>query len=243
MQAQLRFLRLCEIDCRTVICFQHTIGPVHLLALDKTGSELDLTLFNNRDFAFMNETFSAQLRRNEWLWGRAALKLLLQKACGTDPIAVFVGRDAQERPLLQEPLNLAQTKISVSVSHKPPFYFAGICVGQSIGIDIETRDDQTAPRSFGRFISDDERAAYNPQCGVSEQDYLILLWCVKEAYLKASGGTSIVALKDSRFALTLRDDAQGYDAHLLQALPKAPLLARAFATQDFCAAVVTCEMP
>ncbi len=223
-----------------MICLQKNIDAASLQVLDKTGLTLDLDLFNNRDLAFISETFTAETRRNEWLWGRLVLKKLLCERFEMEARKFFIGRNAHEKPIIIEPEFL---KNSVSVSHKPPFYAAAVAdVGLSVGVDIEIPIAGREAGFFGRFLSEDETQAFAESNTCLEASvYFSFLWSFKEAYLKARGGTNLAQVKDSQFRLVKTGLAGEFSAVPLLPLPVPAKTLWGFSGNGFVSALVVCE--
>jgi phosphopantetheinyl transferase len=222
-----------------LFCLQKKIDGAHLQVLDKTGQTLDLDAFNNRDLAFLSDTFTAQERRNEWLWGRFVLKRLLCERFELEARKLFIGRDVHEKPIIVEPDGL---KNSVSLSHKPPYYAAAVAdLGLSVGVDVEIPVAGREAAFFGHFISEIEKSAFvHSDTGLEASVYFSLLWSFKEAYLKARSGTNLAQVKDSQFRLVKSAIDGEFGAEALLPLPIPAKTLWGFSGKGFVSALAVC---
>jgi phosphopantetheinyl transferase len=136
------------------------------------------------------------IRRTEWLFGRAAAKdavrRLVKEHYGIEvfPADVEIGQDADGRPFASL-LGMGESEIvpSISIAHSDGLAvaIAGYCAeGQWLGIDIE----QLRPRREGFqeiAFSKDELTLLDAFSGSARDEWVTRLWCAKEAAAKALG--------------------------------------------------------
>jgi phosphopantetheinyl transferase len=132
-------------------------------------------------------------RRREWLGARVCLKtMLLRRRSVSEPTQCEIVKDASGRPWVSfVPGRPASTAFDCSLSHKGRF--AGACAsskaGTMVGVDLE----KVSPRLLklsGAFAGD-RQALIRPR---PPEERLALLWAVKEACAKATGGGIGMAL-------------------------------------------------
>ncbi|MBI1729501.1 4'-phosphopantetheinyl transferase superfamily protein [Candidatus Acetothermia bacterium] len=127
-----------------------------------------------------------EARRQDWLAGRMAAKLLLQEYCQIKEakrIEIAIGR-------LNEPLALIDHKkldeISLSISHSHGRGFAGVSHLRSegrIGVDVE-KIRPAHPKLQRRILDQRERNDLKLNFSENSQEGVILYWSLKEAAYK-----------------------------------------------------------
>jgi phosphopantetheinyl transferase len=136
------------------------------------------------------------IRRTEWLFGRAAAKdavrRLVKEHYGIEvfPADVEIGKDADGRPFASL-LGMDESEImpSISIAHSDGLAvaIAGYCSeGQWLGIDIE----RLRPRREGFqeiAFSKDELTLLDSLADPARDEWVTRLWCAKEATAKALG--------------------------------------------------------
>jgi len=132
-------------------------------------------------------------RRREWLGARVCLKaMLLRRGCVSDPTQCAIMKDARGRPWLSFAPGLPGRIVhDCSLSHKGRFACAGASslADTRIGVDVE----KVSPRLLrlaGAFAGD-RHSLIRPR---PPEERLALLWAVKEACAKATGGGIGMAL-------------------------------------------------
>jgi phosphopantetheinyl transferase len=137
-----------------------------------------------------------QTRRDEWLAGRvaakAAARLHLRDTLGADvdPAAIEIVADAHGRPFAGgEALRRLGLELHVSIAHSRGTAAAVACADPAlcgIGVDVEYicgNHDGLAELA----LSAEERPLWSLAPAGLEQEWLIRLWCAKEAVAKALG--------------------------------------------------------
>ncbi len=135
-------------------------------------------------------------RRDEWLAGRiaakAAARLHLRDTLGADadPAAIEIVADAHGRPLARgEPLRALGRELHVSIAHSRGTAVAAACSDpalRGIGVDVEYicgNHDGLAEIA----LSAEERPLWSLAPAGLQMEWLIRLWCAKEAVAKALG--------------------------------------------------------
>jgi 4'-phosphopantetheinyl transferase len=159
---------------------------LHSRSLSSVLSERELQLY--KDLPSLH-------RKRDWLGGRVATKLLLNKwlrthksskiseteieVCnGVDgrPYIVYKGSDLKIKNLLQG--------IDISISHHGGYALSGLTVGNRIGIDVSTI--RPVSKAMQLFFLNDEELSQN-EIFLAREDGAITCWAIKEAYVKALG--------------------------------------------------------
>jgi 4'-phosphopantetheinyl transferase len=130
-------------------------------------------------------------RRNEWLHGRRAVKLLLfncfPQLAGSDPTKVSVLNAPSGAPFFADE-NGKALPIALSLSHRAGWAACAI-TGQpdlSIGIDLECIEPR-ADSFVDTFFTEEEIAVARSLDGKQRDLWVTLVWSMKEAVLKALG--------------------------------------------------------
>lgn len=117
-------------------------------------------------------------RRVEWLAGRIAAKLALQRLHGCElPRGATVRQDANGRP------TLSGTRLSISHSSREAMAAASHV---PVGVDTETFD-ATRAESMSALVRPAEAQALRLGLGCDTQVARTVAWCLKEALFKAAG--------------------------------------------------------
>jgi malonyl CoA-acyl carrier protein transacylase/phosphopantetheinyl transferase len=136
------------------------------------------------------------IRRTEWLFGRAAAKdavrRLLKEHDGKAifPTDIEICQDADGRPFASL-LGMSESKIvpSISIAHSDGLAvaIAGYCSeGQGLGIDIERV--QSRKEGFQEIaFSKDELGLLDAFSGSARDEWVTRFWCAKEAVAKGLG--------------------------------------------------------
>jgi acyl transferase domain-containing protein/phosphopantetheinyl transferase len=138
----------------------------------------------------------APARRHEWLSARTAAKdaarILLHRRFRLDllPADIEIGKDEHGRPMLSGPWSAGLPVVpQVSLAHSRGTALAvvgDVACGQHLGVDLETIRE--LPDSFESVaLSSDERALFTGLPPVSRAEWILRLWCAKEALGKALG--------------------------------------------------------
>lgn len=116
-------------------------------------------------------------RREEWLLGRAAVKLLaLERGLARDPGEIRAGRPS----LL---IGGVVTEWFLSLSHSGTY--AGAILGsEPVGIDVQVVRD--VPEAAAHLFLTDDEAAEMARCTIAQR--MLHYWCAKEAAWKQEGG-------------------------------------------------------
>ena len=120
------------------------------------------------------DSFESSLRRETWLRGRSALKLVLSR----------LGEDTDTSPILfptprYSLSHCAHAAVAVGLPEGTPV--------EGIGVDIELH--RMPPEQSARFFLTDRESSWIS--GIQEKDiHLVRLWTVKEALFKADPGNA-----------------------------------------------------
>ncbi|MFA6583017.1 MAG: 4'-phosphopantetheinyl transferase superfamily protein [Elusimicrobiaceae bacterium] len=141
--------------------------------------------------------FKIEKRKTDWLAGRAAAKLAVQKALDLrfcQPKDISIIPDINGRPHAYIKGVKAAMDISITHSGKTALCAAG---AQCLGIDLEKAEPRS--RAWAEFaFRGEELADLSPKP-------LTALWALKEAVLKAAGLGLKAALNDIRFTSAPED--------------------------------------
>lgn len=144
------------------------------------------------------ERFMGMEARNEFVFGRALLRLLLGRSLKVDPIEVAIGHGARGKPRLIR--GSAEGDIRFNLAHSNSLVAIALAKGREVGIDVEwTGRTVDWPLIAERVFSASELGglvALPP-----EQQGLAFFagWTRKEAYLKATGEGLTDEISDIEF--------------------------------------------
>lgn len=178
----------------TFVCRRIDPTPEHTRAM--TMRTLVHTLLSRDERRQWGDLKGREIRRTEWLFGRAAAKdairQLLKARDGKEifPADIEICQDADGGPharLVGSNDPAAMPFISIAHSDGRAVALAGWCTeGKRPGIDIE----RIRPREEGFqeiAFSPDERALLDRRPGPERDEWIARLWCAKEAAAKALG--------------------------------------------------------
>lgn len=156
-------------------------------------------------------TLTVHKRRREWLLGRLALKRLVARwvgrlgDCGPALSDIEVLPDDDRAPTVRF-LSPGSPPVAVSLSHRDGLALAGACDGEArFGVDLE-RVEPRAPSFLTEWFDDSEQRMIHQASGPLEEDRrLAVLWCAKEAVLKAARKGLSVSVRSVRVTALERD--------------------------------------
>lgn len=211
--------------------------PSAFLILDRSKSDLDTSVFRPEELRPPSQHPLNALRLEEWLWGRFAIKSLVHHEIGTPLSDVVVGTDGF-KPVLLAPKSVTSS-YHVSLSHKKNLIMAGFSIGCGIGVDIEVREKQTDHlRVIRRVCHESEWQSATEEKQIPFADFLLVLWCVKEACVKAGLVASVFQTITAPISVNVKNSAEKF---LVLDISNSQLgfsHARAYLNSDFVAAVV-----
>lgn len=110
----------------------------------------------------------------------ATTRIILGKAIGEDPKKVAILQDANNKPYLSD------YPIHFNLSHTANFAFLAYHPDRELGVDIEKIEQDIDLKNMPNvFMSPKEIELLNHSSNPLE--YFFIVWCGKEAYLKAIG--------------------------------------------------------
>jgi phosphopantetheinyl transferase len=135
-------------------------------------------------------------RRNEWLWGRFGLKMLVQQVLHLSPESTQIVPLESGAPVLLEK-GLRRTEF-VSLSHTQHFTAAALSE-HPVGIDVcEMKDGPRMVTLASKVFSSGEAEAIGAHRSAHHQ---AAVWAIKEAALKLrQGGVFVPGVKSIRIA-------------------------------------------
>lgn len=147
-----------------------TVGHTDLHEL--TQSELALIPGVERD-----REFGSARRRQQYLCGRSLLRRMLQNQTGEPAISHQLTTTGSGKPVcIDGP--------AISITHTGDRVACGVAEDGDIGIDLELMTERRdISRIARKFFSDEESTWLETQT----KDRFIMLWVLKEAYVKAVG--------------------------------------------------------
>jgi 4'-phosphopantetheinyl transferase len=147
-----------------------TVG--HSIVHDPTASELALLPADERE-----REFGSGKRRQQFLCARSLLRRMLQDWTGAPAASHQLTTTAEGKPVcLDGP--------AISITHSGDRIACSIAGSGAIGVDVEVTDDRRDTLKLARkFFSAEESNWLDTQ----PQDRFLMLWVLKEAYVKAIG--------------------------------------------------------
>lgn len=125
------------------------------------------------------QRFSHALSAHVYLATRVVVRTVLSRALGVAPAALAFERDALGRPTLRD------HALSFSLANGPSFVLCTLAPTPH-GVDAEPLDRAEALLGMQSTIYSDDERAHLARCAEPRAD-AVLLWTLKEAYLKARG--------------------------------------------------------
>jgi 4'-phosphopantetheinyl transferase len=164
----------------------HEIGPdeVHLWRFPLTGShELDAAPTLTADERARAEGMQSPAARQSFVASQSALRTLLSCYTGTPAGELTFSRGVHGKPMLASP----PAPLEFNVSHSGDW--AVIALARvPVGVDVEqVRAGRHSPALEKRFLTDGERALLRRRATADGEAAFFVVWCRKEAYLKATG--------------------------------------------------------
>lgn len=124
--------------------------------------------------------------REQFITGRALLRLLLSRYLGLEPIRVPIEYEPNGKPLLAAVPSCVGWHFNLSHSEGTAIY--AITRGARVGVDIEKRRAIASMDNLvQRFFSPNEREVFAGLAGTERESAFFHAWTRKEALLKARG--------------------------------------------------------
>lgn len=137
--------------------------------------------------------FSREELRHRYLQVRAAVRSCLAAASGLSPERLDIRRDTSGKPWLHD------SDLHFNLSHCGDRLAIAIRQHQPLGIDLERTSHRRSWRAIAeRYFHVAETAAL-AQAGAGD---FFRLWCLKEAFFKATGGGIASGLDRARFEVS-----------------------------------------
>jgi len=127
-------------------------------------------------------------RRDEWLLGRCAAKMLLLESLislnGTEPTALSIENEPEGAPCVH--LNGRKLNLSLSISHRDRLAFCALSEsnGCTLGADIEKVESRLEV-FVADFFTGAEQSQLDGVSGLERDRLITLIWSAKESALKA----------------------------------------------------------
>ena len=164
----------------------HEIGPeeVHLwrfplAAPDDSVGAANLSEEERRRAAAMQ----SDTARRSFVSSQSALRRVLSAYTGTPPGDIEFSRAAHGKPMLAS----RASSLEFNVSHSGDW--GAIALARvPVGVDVEQiRPGRASPALEKRFLTEGERAMLGRRAELDGDGAFFVVWCRKEAYLKATG--------------------------------------------------------
>ncbi|MGY1603683.1 Pls/PosA family non-ribosomal peptide synthetase [Geodermatophilus sp. SYSU D00815] len=127
------------------------------------------------------EAFSSPHRREQWVTGRALLRLLLSaEDPSRAPADWAIGRSATDRPVVAD-------GPEVSLAHTDGVVAAAVARDRAVGIDVEHLAAGAPDPVLDSALTDEERAALRAAPPAERPQLFLRMWTLKEAVLKCTG--------------------------------------------------------
>lgn len=132
------------------------------------------------------ERFIGMEARNEFVFGRALLRLLLGRALRVDPTEVAIGYEARGKPRLIS--GSAEGDIRFNLAHSNSLVVIALAKGREVGVDVEWIGRTVDwPLIAERVFSASELGGVLALPPEQQELAFFAGWTRKEAYLKATG--------------------------------------------------------
>lgn len=132
------------------------------------------------------ERFVGMEARNEFVFGRALLRLLLGGVLRVDPTEVAIGYESRGKPRLIS--GSAEGDIRFNLAHSNSLVVIALAKGREVGVDVEwTGREMDWPLIAERVFSASELGGVLALPPEQQERAFFAGWTRKEAYLKATG--------------------------------------------------------
>lgn len=219
----------CSIPERDEVQIWHAYPALHHL-------DLDTSALLSRDEQERMARFRFEIDRENFIFCRSMLRILLASYLGTSPAELCFAYSAHGKPSLAGP----SSNLQFNLSHSHGIVLFAFSQGKRVGVDVEhVRRDLNVQEIASRFFSAAEKRALT-QCS-DMHDAFFHCWTRKEAFVKARGeGLSCplasfdvsVAPGDEEVPLTTRPDGTESQAWQLWSLNSFPEHAAAVAVES-----------
>lgn len=164
----------------------HEIGPdeVHLWRFPLAAArEPDAASALSREERARAAGMQSITARHSFVASQSALRALLSAYTGTPSHALEFCRAVHGKPLLASPAS----PLEFNVSHSGDWGVIALARGP-VGVDVEqVRPGRHSPALEKRFLTEGERALLRRRAEADGEAAFFVVWCRKEAYLKATG--------------------------------------------------------
>lgn len=162
-------------------------GEIHLWHVSPSNTEFDWTsskrLLSADELTRMGR-FHFDKDRNNFLFARSMLRMLLASYLGVFPEELIFAYSAYGKPSLARP----SVRLDFNMSHSNGDLLIATCLGRNIGVDIEwVRHDLDVHEIAQRFFSAAENEALQAMPDSLRYDTFFSCWTRKEAFVKARG--------------------------------------------------------
>ncbi len=158
-------------------------GEVHVwrFALANPGDAGPVILTD--DERVRADAMQSPTARQSFVASQSALRTLLSGYIGAPAGELTFSRGAHGKPMLASPA----APLEFNVSHSGDWGVIALA-SVPVGVDVEQiRPGRASPALEKRFLTEGERAMLGRRTGLDGDAAFFVVWCRKEAYLKATG--------------------------------------------------------
>ncbi len=127
----------------------------------------------------------SQKKRNDFISGRSALRLILARYLNVVPDEIKLDYSKTGKPFIAG--STLESDIRFNLSHSGRWMLLGICEGVEVGVDIEKIQPLNQTWALGHLFSEQERNTIRQLQGNEKDLAFFSAWTKKEALAKASG--------------------------------------------------------
>lgn len=156
---------------------------VHLWRLPLAGTHESAAATLTGEERIRAEGMQSLTARGSFIASQSALRTLLSAYTGTPAAELAFSRGVHGKPRLAA----QASPIEFNVSHSGDWGVIALARAP-VGVDVEqVRPGRHSPALEKRFLTDGERALLRRRAGADGEAAFFVVWCRKEAYLKATG--------------------------------------------------------
>lgn len=163
----------------------HEIGPeeVHLWRFPLAAPHESAAGTLTDEERARAEGMQSLTARGSFVASQSALRTLLSAYTGTPAGELTFSRGVHGKPMLASPAS----PLEFNVSHSGDWGVIALA-RVPVGVDVEqVRPGRHSPALEKRFLTEGERALLRQRAGPDGEVAFFVVWCRKEAYLKATG--------------------------------------------------------
>lgn len=163
----------------------HEVGPdeVHLWRFPLAGPHEPAAVTLTNEERARASGMQSLTARGSFIASQSALRTLLSAYTATPAAELEFSRGVHGKPALASPAS----PLEFNVSHSGDWGVIALARGP-VGVDVEqVRPGRHSPALEKRFLTEGERALLRRRAEADGEAAFFVVWCRKEAYLKATG--------------------------------------------------------